>query len=83
MTNDQSMAASADKRVEDESTKPDAPGPDGGPAMSEGGALPGGSEFSNWQTSMPNPDASRPGSMPKTVSTPMPGETGHEDRAKV
>ncbi len=83
MSKDQKKSADANTRVDDESTAPDAAGPDEGPSMSGAGAMPSGSEFSNWQTSMPNPDATRPGSMPGTVSNPMPGETGHEDRAKV
>ncbi len=57
----------------------DDEGPDGGPAMTQGGAMPTGSQ-TGWKTSQPNPDATRPETMPHTVSAPMPGETGHEDR---
>lgn len=46
-----------------------------GPAMSGAGALPGGSGMNHWKTASPNADATDPGSMPRTKSTPMPGET--------
>ena len=46
-----------------------------GPAMSGGGAMPGGSVMNHWKTASPNADATDPDSMPRTKSTPMPGET--------
>jgi hypothetical protein len=54
---------------------------DEGPAMSGGGAMPGGSNMNHWDTASPSADATNPDSMPKTKSTPMPGET--EDRTSV
>ena len=48
---------------------------DEGPAMSGGGAMPGGSNMNHWDTASPNADATDPSSMPHTKSTPMPGET--------
>ena len=56
-------------------------GPDGGPAMSEGGAMPSGSE-QDWETSMAGSDASKSGAVTGTVSKPMPGEKNHAERAK-
>lgn len=48
---------------------------DEGPAMSGGGAMPGGSNMNHWETASPNADATDADSMPHTKSTPMPGET--------
>ena len=48
---------------------------DEGPVMSGGGAMPGGSIMNHWATASPNADATNPDSMPRTKSTPMPGET--------
>lgn len=63
-------------------TEPDTEdNPDEGPAMSGAGAQPSGSEMDHWATAQPNPDATKPDSMPNTASTPMPGET--EDREPV
>lgn len=56
-------------------------GPDGGPSMSGGGALPNGSE-EDWNTSMAHADASGSGAVTGTVSKPMPGEKDHAARAK-
>jgi len=53
----------------------------GGPVMSPGGALPGGGIMNNWTTASPNADATNPASMPRTRSTPLPGET--EERTAV
>ncbi len=39
--------------------------PDEGPAMGESGAAPAGSE-TGWKTSQPNPDATRPETMPSS-----------------
>ena len=55
--------------------------PDEGPAMSGAGAMPGGNAMDHWDTAMPNTDATKPETMPNTVSTPLPGET--EDRIPV
>ena len=49
--------------------------PDEGPAMSGGGAMPGGSNMNHWDTASPSADATDSDSMPHTKSTPMPGET--------
>ncbi len=49
--------------------------------MTGAGAQPSGSEMDHWKTAHPNPDATKPETMPKTASTPMPGET--EDREPV
>ena len=38
---------------------------DEGPAMGEGGAAPAGSE-TGWKTSQPNPDATKPETMPSS-----------------
>jgi hypothetical protein len=46
-----------------------------GPAMSGAGAMPSGSVMNHWKTASPNADATDPDSMPRTKSTPMPGET--------
>lgn len=48
---------------------------DDGPAMTTGGAMPGGSTMNHWVTASPDADATRPETMPHTKSTPMPGET--------
>lgn len=58
-------------------------GPDEGPTMSTSGAMPSGSEMAHWETGMARADATRPGSMPKTKSTPMPGEKNHSSRNAV
>ena len=55
--------------------------PDEGPAMSGTGAMPAGNAMDHWATAMPSPDATKPGSMPNTESTPLPGET--EERIPV
>ena len=52
-----------------------------GPAMSGAGAMPSGSVMNHWKTASPNADATDPDSMPRTKSTPMPGET--ENRTSV
>lgn len=36
-----------------------------GPSMGEGGAMPSGSD-TGWQTSQPNPDATKPETMPSS-----------------
>ena len=41
--------------------------PDEGTNMSQGGAMPSGSEMSHWKTAMPNPDATDPDSMPDSL----------------
>lgn len=54
-----------DKEVE--KAKDDQPeNPDDGPSMSQAGAMPGGSEMAHWNTAMPNPDATRPETMPSS-----------------
>lgn len=58
-------------------------GPDDGPTMTTGGAMPSGSEMAHWDTAMARPDATKPGSMPGTKSTPMPGEKNHDSRNAV
>lgn len=58
-------------------------GPDDGPTMSQAGAMPSGSEMAHWDTGMARADATRPASMPKTKSAPMPGEKNHESRNAV
>jgi hypothetical protein len=55
--------------------------PDEGPAMSGTGAMPGGSAMDHWETALPSADATKPETMPNTLSTPLPGET--EDRIPV
>ena len=55
--------------------------PTSGPAMSDSGAQPSGSEMDHWATAQPNPDATKPGTMPRTASRQLPGET--EDREPV
>lgn len=55
--------------------------PEGGPTMTMAGAMPSGSNMDHWATAMPNPDATKPETMPNTASAPMPGET--EDRDPV
>ena len=57
--------------------------PDGGPTESQAGAMPGGSEMGHWTTAYARPDATKPETMPKTLSTPQPGEKNHSSRAKV
>ena len=49
--------------------------PDEGPALSGVGAMPSGSTMNHWKTASPNADATDPDSMPRTKSTPMPGES--------
>ncbi len=73
---------SDDKTTTDED-EVSSDGPDGGPSMGEGGAMPGGSE-EDWQTAMTSPDASHSGAVTGTgtVSHPMPGEKNHSQRAK-
>lgn len=74
----------ADERSTDDAgiRKPeDQDQPDEGPAMSGGGAMPGGNSMDHWPTSQPSPDATKPETMPNTASTPLPGET--EDRDPV
>jgi hypothetical protein len=46
-----------------------------GPSMSGAGAMPSGSVMNHWKTASPNADATDPDSMPRTKSTPLPGET--------
>ena len=55
--------------------------PDEGPTMSGVGAMPGGNAMDHWATAMPSADATKPGSMPDTESTLLPGET--EERLPV
>jgi hypothetical protein len=55
--------------------------PDEGPTLSGVGAMPSGNAMDHWGTAMPNTDATKGESMPKTRSTPLPGET--EDRMPV
>lgn len=66
---------------EPERTEAETEQPEDGPAMSGAGAQPSGSSMNHWKTASPNPDATRPESMPHTKSTPLPGET--EDREPV
>ncbi len=63
---------STDKTTTDED-EVGSDGPDGGPSMGEGGAMPSGSE-EDWQTSMAGSDASHSGAVTGTgtVSHPMP-----------
>ena len=56
-------------------------GPDDGPAMTHAGAAPSGSAMDHWATANPSTDATKPETMPRTASTPLPGET--EDRTPV
>ena len=55
--------------------------PDKGTTMTPGGAMPSGGTMDHWATASPNTDALQPDTMPKTKSTPLPGET--EDRDPV
>jgi hypothetical protein len=55
--------------------------PDEGPSMSGTGAQPSGNAMDHWATALPNADATKPETMPNTVSKPLPGET--EDREPV
>lgn len=64
---------SADDREIDEPD--DLEQPDEGPALSGAGAMPSGSTMNHWKTASPNADATDSNSMPRTKSTPMPGET--------
>lgn len=59
----------------------DLANPDEGPAMTPGGAQPSGSAMNHWATSQPSTDATKPETMPRTASSPLPGET--EDRESV
>ena len=72
-----------ERNVDDpEIRHPDDQGqPDEGPAMSGVGAMPSGNAMDHWGTAMPNTDASKSESMPKTASRRLPGET--EDRVSV
>lgn len=58
-------------------------GPEEGPSMGEGGAMPTGSE-QDWETSMAHPDSTDSGPVTGTgtVSHPMPGEKNHSQRSK-
>ena len=47
---------------------------DDGPTMTGIGAMPSGSEMDHWATAMPDADATKPDSMPRTASTRLPGE---------
>ncbi len=67
----------------DETGPPSGDGPENGPTMSAAGAMPSGSEMDNWDTAMARPDATLPGTMPGTKSTPMPGEQDHASRNNV
>lgn len=49
---------------EDGKIRPDTENPEEGPTMTAGGAMPSGSEMSHWNTAMPNPDATKPETMP-------------------
>jgi len=71
---------STDKTTTDED-EVGSSGPDGGPSMGGGGAMPSGSE-EDWETSMAQPDATSPGPVTGTVSKPMPGEKDHAERSK-
>lgn len=42
--------------------------PDGGATMSPAGAMPSGSQMEHWRTAMPNPDATRPETMPASAT---------------
>jgi hypothetical protein len=54
--------------------------PDNGPAFSQAGAMPSGSQMGNWNTAMPNPDATRPATMPS--STGKGGAEGKRTKRK-
>lgn len=54
--------------------------PDGGPTFSIAGVQPLGPQ-TGWKTANPNPDATRPETMPKTISTAMPGESDHDEKS--
>lgn len=63
-------------------------GPDGGPSMGEGGAMPSGSE-EDWNTSMARPDASHSGAVTGTGNRlasnarregPLPAIQGRQDQ---
>lgn len=60
----------ADQNTEDQKhqAKTRRANPDSGPAMSQAGAMPSGSEMKNWKTAMPNPDATRPETMPTSAT---------------
>ena len=49
--------------------------PDKGTTMTPGGAMPAGGAMDHWATAMPNTDATKPETMPKTKTEPLPGET--------
>lgn len=78
-----------EKRTDSPETAPEGPTqstedePDGGPSMTIAGAMPAGSEMSHWKTAMARPDATRPETMPGTVSTPEPDEKDHGSSEKV
>jgi len=72
-TGDESGRETADPDTQDQ--------PDEGAALGEGGAMPSGSSMDHWDTSQPQPDATKPETMPNTASEPLPGET--EDRDPV
>ena len=60
----------------DERSSPQPEESETDPAMTGAGATSGGSEMS-WDTSQPSADATKPETMPKTLSTAMPGEKNH------
>lgn len=41
--------------------------PDGGPTMTQAGAMPSGSEMAHWNTANPRPDATKPETMPSSA----------------
>jgi len=53
--------------------------PGGGTTMTPAGAMPSGGSMDNWATAMPNTDATKPETMPNTVSKDLPGETKDRD----
>ena len=57
--------------------------PDDGPTTTQTGSMPGGSEMGHWATANARPDATKPETMPRTRSTPQPGENNHSSREKV
>lgn len=84
MENDREAVASIDdKQLKDQSPNHHEENPDEGPTMTQGGAMPSGSEMAHWNTAMARPDATDPDTMPNTPSKPFPGETNHASRSAV
>lgn len=67
-----SEKGTSEKGTADSELDEDQPGsrtanPEGGPTMTQGGAMPAGSQMSHWKTAMPNPDATDPDTMPESL----------------